>query len=59
MQRILKCGASKSTIVFKILLVKLIINYPKIKNLSLSLHYFKKYSKTIREICKENAGELE
>ena len=49
---------SKSTIVFKIALVKLINTYPKIKNSSLSLHYFKKYLKTIREICKESASEF-
>ena len=51
-------GESKSTTVFKIDLVKLINSYPKPKNCSLSLHYFKKYSKTIREICKENASEI-
>ena len=37
-----KFGVSKSTTVFKIALVKLINNYPKIKNSSLFLHYFKK-----------------
>ena len=41
-----KFGVSKSTIVFKIALVKLISNYLKIKNLSLSLHYFQKYLKS-------------
>ena len=51
-------GISKSTIVLKIALIKLINNYPKIKNSSLSLHYFKRYMKTIREICKENASEF-
>ena len=51
-------GASKSTIVFKIALFKLINNYPKTKNSSLSLHYFKRYLKTTREICKENASEF-
>ena len=53
-----KFGVCKSTIVFKIALVKLINNYPKIKNSLLSLHYFKKYLKTIRKICKENASEF-
>ena len=45
-----KFGVSKLTIVFKIALVKLINNYSKIKNQSLSLHYFKKHLKTIRKI---------
>ena len=53
-----KFGVSNSTIVFKIALVKLINSYPKIKKSSLSLHYFKKYMKTIKEICKESASEL-
>ena len=53
-----KMGVCKSTIVSKIALVKLINSYPKTKNLSLSLHYFKKYLKTIIEICKENAREF-
>ena len=49
---VLKFGVSKSTIVFKIALSKLIDNYPKIKSSLLSLHYFNKHLKTIREICK-------
>ena len=53
-----KFNASKSTIMFKIALSKLIDNYPKIKNSSLSFHYFKKQLKIIREICKENASEF-
>ena len=36
-----KFKVSKSTIVLKIVLSKLIDEYPKIKNSSLSLHYFK------------------
>ena len=55
---VFKLNVSKSTIVFKITLSKLIDNYPKIKNPSLSLHYFKKHLKMIREICKENASEF-
>ena len=53
-----KFKVSKSTIVFKIALKKL-IDYPKIKNSSLSLHYFKKHLKLIKEVCKENAREFE
>ena len=55
---VLKFNVSKSTIMFKIALRKLIDNYPKIKNPSLSLHYFKKHLKTIREVCKENTSEF-
>ena len=39
---ILKFSVSKSTIVFKIALKKLIDDFPRIKNSSLSLHYLKK-----------------
>ena len=53
-----KFGVNNSTILFKIALVKLINNYPKIKNSSLSLHFFKKHLKMIKEICKENASEF-
>ena len=55
---VLKFAVRKVTIVFKIALGKLIDNYPKIKISSLSLHYFKRYLKTIRQICEENAMEL-
>ena len=55
---VLKFSISKSTIMFKIVLSKLIANYPKIKNSSLSLYYFKKHLKTIGEVCKENAREF-
>ena len=48
---VLKFGVSKLAIVFKIALSKLIDNYPKIKNSMLSLHYFNKHLKTIRQIC--------
>ena len=54
-----KFKVSKSTIVFKIALKKLIDDYPKIKNSLLSLHYFKKHLKLIKEVCKENASEFE
>ena len=51
---VFKFSISKSTVMFKIALSKLIGNYPRIKNSSLSLHYFKKNLKTISEICKKN-----
>ena len=44
-----KFKVSKSTILFKIALSRLIDKYPKIKNSSLSLHYFKKQSKLIKK----------
>ena len=55
---VLKFHVSKSTIVFKIALKKLIDDFPKIKNSSLSLYYFLKNLKLIKEICKENASEF-
>ena len=55
---VLKFNVIKSTIMFKIALSKLIDDYPKIKNSSLSLHYFKKHLKMIKEVCKENASEF-
>ena len=54
-----KFKVSKSTIVFKIAFKKLIDDYPKIENSSLSLHYFIKHLKLIKEVCKENANEFE
>ena len=54
-----KFKVSKSKIVFKIVLRKLIDDYSKIKNSSLSLHYFKKHLKLIKEVCKENANKFE
>ena len=53
-----KFKVTKSTIVFKIALSRLIDDYPKIKDSSLSLHYFKKNLKLIKEVCKENASEF-
>ena len=55
---VLKFGVSKSTIVFKIALKKLIDDCPRIKNSSLSLHYFKENLKLIKEVCRENASEF-
>ena len=52
-------GYSKSTIIFKINIVKLISKYPKVNNSSLSLKFLKNYFKLIEEICEENASEFE
>ena len=56
---VLKFNVSKSTIMFKIALSKLIDDYPKIKNSPLSLDYFKKHLKMIKEVCEKNASEFE
>ena len=53
-----KFKVSKSTIVFKSALCRLIDEYPKIKNSSLSLHYFKKHLKLIKEVCKESSSKF-
>ena len=55
---VFKLNASKSTIMFKLVLSKLIDSYPKTKDWSLSLHYFKKYLKMIKEVFNENASEF-
>ena len=55
---VLKLNVTKSTIIFKIAVSKLIDDYPKIKGSLLSLHYLKKHLKMITEICKENANEF-
>ena len=55
---ITKFKVSKSMIVFKIVLCKLIDEYSKIKNSSLLLHYFKKHLKLIKEVYRESASEF-
>ena len=53
-----KFKVSKSTIVFKIALSRLIDDYPKVKDSSLSFQYFKKHLKLRKEVGKENASEF-
>ena len=48
----------KLTIIFKIPLKNVIDDYPKIKDSSLSLHYFFKKMKLIKAICEESASEF-
>ena len=57
---VLKLNVIKSTIVFKIALKKLIDDFPKLKDSSLSLHYFQKSFEMIKEAwsCKENASKF-
>ena len=53
-----KIGISKSTILFKISVVKFVNKYPRMKKSSLSLHFLKNNFKIIKEICHENASEF-
>ena len=48
----------KLTIIFKIPLKNVIDDYPKIKDSSLTLHYFLKKMKLIKEIREESASEF-
>ena len=48
---------SKSTIIFKINMVKTIDKYPKLKNLPMGIvRFIKKNFKLIKKICKEKAS---
>ena len=50
---------SKSTIIFKMNIVKVINKHPKIKNSFPSLNFLKNYFKLIKKICEENASKFE
>ena len=47
-----------STVYFKLKLVKLLDKYSKIKYSLLSLNFFKDYSKTFKEVCKESGDQF-
>ena len=47
-------GINKSTIIFKINIVKLADKYPKMLTSSVTLKFLKGYYKDIKSICKEN-----
>ena len=49
-------GISKSTIIFKINIVKLVDKYKKMLTSSVTLNFLKSYFKDIKSICKENQG---
>ena len=51
-------GICKSTILFKISIVKVVKKYPRMKKSSLSLHFLKSNFKIIKKICHENASEF-
>ena len=39
-------------------LTKILDRFPKLKKSSMSLHFFKDYAKSIKEICKESEDEF-
>ena len=51
-------GISKSTILFKISIVKFVNKYPRMKKSLFSLHFLKNNLKIIKEICHENASDF-
>ena len=51
------CSITKSTMVFKMNIVKLLNKYQKLKKQRQSLDFMKNYFKIIKEICKGNARE--
>ena len=53
-----KFRISKSTMVFKIPIVKFSNKYPRMKKSSLSLYFLNNNFKEIKEIWHENASEL-
>ena len=52
-------GISKTTINFKIDIVKFIENYPKMKKSCISLFYLKKNFRVRKNVCQEHASEFQ
>ena len=52
-------GVSKSTMFFKIVIVRFLNNYHILKKSSLSLPFLKNNFKIIKDICRENSSEFE
>ena len=50
---------SKSTINFKIGIVQLIDDYPKMKKSSISLHFLENNFRIIKEVCREHSPEFQ
>ena len=50
---------SKTTINFKIDIVKFIDKYPKMQTSCISLFYLKNYFRIIKEVCQEHASEFQ
>ena len=53
-----KISVSKSTIIFKINVLKLFDKYPRLINSSVNLNFLKTYLKEIKEICSDNLTEF-
>ena len=51
-------GISKTTINFKIDIVKFIENYPKMKKSCISLFYLKNNFRVIKNVCQEHASDF-
>ena len=52
-------GISKTTINFKIDIVKFIENYPKMKKSCISLFYLKNNFRILKNVCQEHASEFQ
>ena len=52
-------GVSKTTINFKIDIVKFLENYPKMKKSCISLFYLKNNFRVIKNVCQEHASEFQ
>ena len=50
---------SKTTINFKIGIIKFVDDYPKIRKSSISLHFLKNNFRVVNDICKEYASEFQ
>ena len=50
---------SKTTINFKISIIKFIDDYPKMRKSCISLYYLKNNFRLIKDVCKEHAPEFQ
>lgn len=55
---IINFNVNKSTLIFKMNMVKLVKKYTKLKKSSLPLNFFKTYFKDIKKLCKEKAEKF-
>ena len=54
-----KFGVSSSRILFKTAFVKLLDEYPKMKNTLIPLHFLQENMNIIREVCRGDASKCE
>ena len=59
MSAVAKFKIHKTTINFKIGIMKFIDDYSKMRKASISLHFLKNDFRVIKDICKENATEFQ